>query len=218
MEERMKITRKFLGPSLALLLLVTFSLTTPSLAQDAPLADQARQMRKDKDKPRTQVRTFDNDNLPREDKLSIVGNPVPAADVAAQQATSTNPDSSAAPATASTAATASADNHSNSKDGAAKQQAEWQRWKDRIIAQKEQIELLQRELDVTEREAKLRAAAAYADAGNRLRNSVQWDKQDTDYKQQLEVKKKALDSAKETFEDMQEQARKAGVPPNMREP
>ena len=64
---------------------------------------------------------------------------------------------------------------------------------------------------------KLRAAAFYADAGNRLRNEATWDKDDAQYKQQIAEKQKAVDDAKKQLEDLQEQARKAGVPSSMRE-
>jgi len=76
---------------------------------------------------------------------------------------------------------------------------------------------LTRELDVLQREYQIRAAAMYADVGNRLRNSAAWDKQDADYKQQIADKQKALDDAKQKLDDMDEQARKAGVPNSMRD-
>jgi Spy/CpxP family protein refolding chaperone len=52
----------------------------------------------------------------------------------------------------------------------------------------------------------------YADVGNRLRNSGDWDKQDAQYKQQIADKQKALEEAKQKLEDIDEDARKAGVP------
>jgi hypothetical protein len=70
-------------------------------------------------------------------------------------------------------------------------------------------------MDVMQREYRLRAAAFYADAGNRLRNAGSWDKEDTRYKQQLAEKQKTLDSAKEDLQDLRERARKAGVPSSM---
>jgi hypothetical protein len=38
----------------------------------------------------------------------------------------------------------------------------------------------------------------YADAGNRMRNSADWDKQDAQYKQQIADKQKALMTPVET--------------------
>ena len=90
-------------------------------------------------------------------------------------------------------------------------------WKTEDSEQQGKIDLLSRELDVTQREYRLRAAAFYADAGNRLRGSGTWDKEDAQYKQQIAQKQKALDDAKKALDDMKEQARKAGVPAKMRE-
>ena len=68
-----------------------------------------------------------------------------------------------------------------------------------------------------QREYRLRAAAFYADAGNRLRNQGSWDKEDAQYKQQVAQKQNAVDDAKKALDDLKEQARKAGVPPRVRE-
>jgi Spy/CpxP family protein refolding chaperone len=71
---------------------------------------------------------------------------------------------------------------------------------------------------VLQREYQIRAAAMYADAGNRLRNSGDWDKQDAQYKQQIADKQKSLDDAKQKLDDMQDEARKAGMPASVSEP
>jgi len=88
----------------------------------------------------------------------------------------------------------------------------WKQWADKVKGQQDQIDLLKREFDVLQREYQIRAAAMYGDAGNRLRNQTDWDKQDAQYKQQIADKQKAVDDAKQKLEDMQEEARKAGVP------
>jgi hypothetical protein len=107
------------------------------------------------------------------------------------------------------------------KKSAADEQAEKQKmfkdWQNKIHEQKNQIDMLTREADVANREYRLRAAAFYADAGNRLRNAVAWDKEDTQYKEQMGERQKKLDEAKTKLEDLQEQARRAGVPSSMRE-
>jgi Tfp pilus assembly protein PilN len=100
----------------------------------------------------------------------------------------------------------------------AQKDAAWKQWGDKIKSQQETIDLLTRELDVVQREYQIRAAAMYADVGNRLRNSADWDKQDAQYKQQIADKQKALDDAKQKLEDLREEARKAGVPSSVREP
>jgi len=100
----------------------------------------------------------------------------------------------------------------------ATKEAAWKQWGDKIKAQQDTIDLATRELDVLQREYQIRAAALYADAGNRLRNSADWDKQDAQYKQQIADKQKAVDDAKQKLEGLQEEARKAGVPSSVREP
>ena len=192
---------------------------TGSNSQASPagqsLGDYARQVRKDPDgKPKKKV--FDNDNLPKEDKLSVVGNaPAPGSDAAA-------------PAESKPAETAASGGQPKTEAGAppadtskmdqAQKEAAWKQWGDKIKAQQETIDLLTRELDVVQREYQIRAAAMYADVGNRLRNSADWDKQDAQYKQQIADKQKALDDAKQKLEDLLEEARKAGVPSSVREP
>ena len=50
-------------------------LAGPVAQAQQPLGDYARTVRKDKEKePKTSVKKYDNDNLPVNDKLSIVGN------------------------------------------------------------------------------------------------------------------------------------------------
>jgi hypothetical protein len=211
----------------------------PSNSASAPtdsLGAYARQVKKD-GTPRNKPKVFDNDNLPREDKLSIVG-PAPAiaADSsapeakaddtkAADSAASSTAETKAPDAKAATEAKSPGDDKALPKtstaapeDDTAAKQAAWKQWGDKIASQKEQLDLLTRELDVLQREYQIRAAAMYADAGNRMRNSADWDKQDTQYKQQIADKQKALDDAKQKLEDIQEEARKAGTPASIREP
>jgi hypothetical protein len=210
--------------------------STPSASQTSAaspsLGDYARQVRKD---PGTasKPKVFDNDNLPREDKLSIVGQKpatTESADAAppsdntpgagdAKAATDAKP-GDVKPGTEAKAETTVKAPSATEKgaDDEAVRQAAAKQWGDKIAAQKDQIDLLGRELDVLQREYQIRAAAMYADAGNRMRNSTDWDKQDAQYKQQIADKQKALDDAKQKLDDMQEDARKAGVPSSVREP
>jgi len=208
--------------------------SNPQSSSSDSLGDYARQVRKAPPAP-AKPKVFDNDNLPRDEKLSIVGN---AAEPGAPS-TETKPEEAAAsaqspiaptkaqteagqpatgqPATSQPAPAATAPARSPEEEEAAKQ-ALWKQWEGRIAGQKEQIDLLSRELDVLQREYKLRAAAMYADAGNRMRNSGDWDKQDAQYKQQIADKQKALDDAKQKLDDMLEEARKVGVPSSIAEP
>jgi hypothetical protein len=205
------IMKSILGTLVGLLVsaLMLISLATAQTQVITPtesLGDYARSARKDK-KPNT-AKHYDNDNLPVNDKLSIVGN-TPAT----SSATAPTDGSEVAPGAAD------ADKKPDVKPSQTPQERQkgYDEWKAKIASQKEHIDLLTRELDVSQREYQLRAAAFYADAGNRLRNSGTWDKEDADYKQQISQKQKALDDAKQQLDDLQEQARKAGAPSSVRE-
>jgi len=179
------------------------------------LGEYARQVRKEPDgKPKPKV--FDNDNLPKQDKLSIVGKPAePPQETVTEEKSAEDANAAAQPANESKLQ--SANPPAANLDQAAKEAA-WKQWGDKIAEQQKAIDLLQRELDVVQREYQVRAAAMYADVGNRLRNSAEWDKQDAQYKQQIADKQKALDDGKQKLDDMREEARKAGVPSSIREP
>jgi len=204
----------------------------PAAAQDSSsgssLGAYARQVRKD---PGTasKPKVYDNDNLPKDDKLSVVGTPTPSDNSSEPKAAESDnaapapapPVGEAKPGTETKTTTevkpATATGKPADEDEAAKQAA-WKQWGDKIAAQKDQIDLTARELDVLQREYQIRAAAMYADAGNRMRNEADWDKQDAQYKQQIADKQKSLDDAKQKLEDIQEDARKAGTPSSVREP
>lgn len=181
------------------------------------LGQYARQVRKEPDS-KGKPKVFDNDNLPKTDKLSVVGNATTTAPAAAAEekpaelANGTPAAGNEAKAQASTPPT------DTSKMDQAAKEAAWKQWADRIAEQQKHVDLMQRELDVLQREYQVRAAAMYADVGNRLRNSAEWDKQDAQYKQQIADKQKALEDGKQKIEELQEQARKAGVPTSVREP
>src|ERR1700722_9085761 len=214
-----------------------------SSSSGSSLGDYARQVRKDPGGKAT-PKVYDNDNLPKQDKLSVIGqSPAPAGDNTAQ--TTSAQSGNAAPAAGDAKATADNKAATESKTGnetkaatdktgteekapltseakapgdEATKQAAAKQWGDKVAAQREQIDLLGRELDVLQREYQIRAAAMYADAGNRMRNSADWDKQDGQYKQQIADKQKALEDAKQKLDDLQEDARKAGAPASVSEP
>ncbi len=212
-----RIAQIALAGTIGILLMVT-------AAGAQSLGDYAREVRKEKPQKPPAVKHFDNDNLPKDEHLSVVGQaPQPPAggapdaaakaDDASQTADQSKPDQSKAD---QSKPDQKADAQPG-KDEAAQRQAAYQEWKEKINTQKNQIDLLTRELDVLQREYRIRAAAFYADAGNRLRNAGPWDKQDAQYKQDIDAKQKALDAAKQKLDDLQEQARKAEVPSSVRE-
>ncbi len=174
-------------------------------AQQVSLADAARTIRAEKATRAKATRHFDNDNLPTTASISEVG---PAA--ADQAAPSTEP-SSGAPSGGSSG---EAKPGSGVKAGPVLASEDWA---GKIKEQKAQVELLHREMDVMQREYRLRQAAFYADAGSRLRNPGGWDREDENYRQQVADKQLATESAEKQLEDLEEQARKANVAPGSRE-
>ena len=166
------------------------------------LGEVARSARKGKTHQSAANHQYDNDNLPKTEHLSVVG-PAPA--VTGNGSTPTgdvNPQNQAA-----AQATATADK----KAAAEKPPSAADEWKNKIDGQKEKVASLSHELELTQREYRLRAVAMYSDAGNRLRNSATWDKEDADFKRQLDEKQKAVDAAKQDLDNLTEQARRAGI-------
>lgn len=215
-----------LGIGIALFLSVTglnrgMQGQTSSNNQSSPgtgqsLGEYARQVRKEPDgKPKPKV--FDNDNLPKNEKLSIIGNAKTEPEAAEEQKPAEAANGTPASGSEAKPQTPNPPSDTSKLDQAGKEAA-FKQWAERLAEQQKHIDLLTRELDVAQREYQVRAAAMYGDVGNRLRNSAEWDKQDQQYKQQIADKQKALDDARQQLENMQEQARKAGVPSSIREP
>ena len=84
-------------------------------------------------------------------------------------------------------------------------------WQGKVDAAKNDIALAERELDVMQRENKLRAATYYADAGNRLRDEKKYAEEDRKYQADIAAKQKAIDDAKTKLEQTKDEARKAGA-------
>jgi len=81
-------------------------------------------------------------------------------------------------------------------------------FKAKIEAQKNEITMLQREIDVTQREQRLRAAAFYGDAGTQLRDQAKYAEEAKAQQDKIDSKKQALDAAQQKLADLEEQARK----------
>jgi hypothetical protein len=180
--------------------------------QDQSLGDYARAVRKDK-KP-SNPKQYDNDNLPVNDKLSVVGNT--SADSSAQSTDAqTAKDEDQADASGKPAAQKMPEPKTN--ETPEETQTRYNEWKDKISTEKGALDQAAKELDLLQREYRLRAAAFYGDAGVRLRDSADWDKENAQYQQQITDKQKDVDAAKQKIEQIQEDARKAGVPSSISE-
>ena len=179
------------------------------------VADIANQSRAKK-KANPSVRTIDNDVLPSVGDTSA-GSSEPsklakADDSSASSSTApSDAEKDKAPASAEDKKQASAEDKKKPDD---EQQKKADEWKQKISDQKKEIAQLQRELDVAEREARLNAAAYYADAGVMLRNQGQFAEDSRKRQEEIDSKKQALEASKHKLEDIQEEARKTGVPSN----
>lgn len=186
-----------------------------SLAQSqssASLGDVARAVKKTQAPAKSAPKVvYDNDNLPADGKLSVVGTPTKDATTAdaspnADQSKDTNSE-------------ASAKTDDSVKPGQTSEERDKAQvaWKVKFADQKDKINLLSRELDVLQREYKLKSTEFLNDPVARAQNPNSLMRDDAKYKQQIADKQKDLDAAKAKLSDMQEEARKAGVPNSMTE-
>ena len=152
------------------------------------LGEIARKNRAKK-KPASTVR-LDDDNMPR----TLIAN--------AEDDTPKDADKPAA----------AADKEKDKKEAADAGKGKNDKLADQIKAQKEEITRLQRELDIVQREQRLRAAAFYADAGTQLRDQAKFAEDSRKEQAEFDSKKQALDAAQQKLADLEEQARKAGQP------
>ena len=172
------------------LLLLGFS-AAPARAQsqsgDNSLGDYARSVRKNKPDAGSTTHHYDNDNLPKTGTLSIVGPEAPPPDAA----------KNAKPAESDAA-----------KAQRQKAIAEMQQ---KIDDQKKKVDMLTKELDIQQREFRLRVAQYYTDPNNRLQNSTKWDDENKQFQADTEDKQKAIDSARSQLDELQKQAKDAGM-------
>lgn len=173
-----------------------------SAASGQSLGDYARASRKTKLQPASASHHYDNDNLPKNQHLSVVG---PQSSVDAENPPA--PTAPSAPADGAKAAT------KDPKAEAADPRKAAEELQKKIDDQKQKVDALNHELDLAQREYRLRAAALYSDAGNRLRNQGAWDKEEAQYQQDVADKQKAIEAAKQQLDAVQEEAQKAGVKP-----
>jgi hypothetical protein len=164
-------------------------------AQSAPqqsLGDIARAARARKHATADPPMVFDNDSFGPSGTVNVMGKaePEPAADSkSAQKSDAAKP----------------------ADDDRKKAESDW---RDRIDTQKKAIADAERELDLLQREYKLRQAAYYGDAGAQLRDSKKWADEDRKYRDDIADRTKKVQDAKQKLEDLREQGRKSGAPPS----
>lgn len=183
------------------------SATTPPANQEQSLGSYARTVRKKKAQPG--AKTFDNDTIPKSDTISVVGD----TSTSGRQAAASDDEVQPQPGSNSP------NQMPKVTPGQSQQERQqvYDQWQGKISEQQSKIDGIAHELDLDQREYRLRAASFYGDAGARLRDEGQWDKQDAQYKEKIADKQKDLDNAKQALNDLHEQARKAGVPASAQE-
>ncbi len=200
---------------------VTASTIAAAQSQPSSLGDYARAVRKSKPKTAPTAKSYDNDNLPNLSTLSVVGKTSkPAAEAGKDDAKDKDKDAEAkANPDDKSDAQKKAENSGQTKPGQSPEdrQKAFDVWKQKIDAQKDKLDLLSRELDVLQREEHLKQAEFYADTATRVRTPSGFADEDAKYKQQIADKQKAVDEAKAKLADLQDGARKAGVPNSVAE-
>lgn len=203
------------------LLLITLVVMFALSAGAQSVVDVAKQARA-KQKANPNARVIDNDVIPS--SIEISSSSAPAANSSASAATSNTADTKPAPA--STPAETKKD-ETGKQDGAKDDKASSEKspgadddkknidaWKKQINDQKKEVSQLERELNVAQREAGLHNAVYYADAGAMLRDSAKFADESRKLQAEIDTKTQALADAKQKLADLQEDARKAGVPQN----
>ena len=170
---------------LAVAFVAAFTIVSSAGAQES-LGELARKQRQLK-RPST-ARVITNDDI----AMAAAPAPVVAAEAKSDKSDKEKSDAAAVP----------------SADDKAKLAASF---KAKADEQKKNIAQLERELDVAQREYRIKVAVYYADVGNNLRDGKKWAEEDRKQRAELDDKQKALAAAKQKLDDIQEQARTAGV-------
>jgi len=179
-------------------------------ATSQPLGDYARSVKKSKAAPApAAAKVYDNDNLPTAASVSVVGNSAAGTDNANN---SEAKDANAPSAPAGATADKKEDPQIKAGQPIDQRKEALDVWKQKLDDQNDKIKTLAHELDIVEREYRVKASEYYADTARRTQNPTGFAKDDADYKNQIADKQKTLDDAKAKLNDLQEEARKAGAP------
>lgn len=187
--------------ALATLTFVAASATL-GISQSQPLGDYARAVKKAKAGSAKSAKTYDNDTMPDKATVSVVGG--------------ATADSDAAPAAAQDQGDPAKPPEMKAGQSTDDREKALGEWKGKIDDQKGKVDLLSRELDVLQRERQIKQADFYSSTARAVQNSRGFDEEDAKYKEKIADKQKTLDDAKAKLSELQESARKAGVPSSQR--
>lgn len=209
--------------SAAVVLVLASAGTAPAQSQNESLGDYARSVKKTKPDSSTQAsKVYDNDNMPADGTLSVVGTQAPA-----DSADKKDQDANDATADAKSAEAGKSDTKSGDKTDkkepqlkpgqpAPERDAALEATKNRLEEQKKKVSMLEQDLDLFQREHNLKIATFYQDPSH-LADADSLYTDQAKYKEQLEEKQKAADAAKAQLSDMQDEARRQGAPNSMLE-
>lgn len=184
------ISRLFISAGILLFLLTSF-------AYSQTLADAARDAQAKKKTQTATGHVYTNESAEFH-----------SAPASAASAKSSDTDSDASNADAAKDSATSADAAPLSDEDKKKAADEF---KDKIAKQQANIDLLKRELDVLQREDRMRAAVFYSDAGARLRDPGKYTQDEQKYKDDIAAKQKAIADAQAVLDKLRDDARRAGV-------
>ena len=180
---------------------------------EVSLGDAARAQRAKKAHTSPNAKVYDNENLPRSGAISTTTGDY--AGVAPPPASKNSSASASISTGASTTAAKDKDGKDVSPDEAAKARAD--EFRQKVDEAKKNIAQLAREIDVMQRENRLKAAAYYGDAGTKLRDGAKYQAEDQKQQETLNVKQAELDAAKAALEQLRDDIRKAGLPSSIGE-
>jgi len=172
------------------ILAIVVALAAAACAQTPSIADLARQQRA-KPKPKNQ-KVWTNADFPDTSPATKAETEKPVVGSA--------PPGEAAPA------------QEEKKDAAAEKQKALAELQKHLTDQQAEIAKLEKEISALETQRQNRATAYYADVGTRLRDNTKWMEAQQKNDKELADKKQALADAQNKLSDLQEQARKAGIP------
>lgn len=189
------------------LLILAGLLTGVAAAQEESLADAARLHKRQQEGKPVATKVFTNDNLPTTETISTVG--APPSDASSGSATTGDQP------TASDAGKTGPDG--KPIDPAKERQKTWEEWRDKIQKQKAAVEQMQKDNEEMEKQYRLTAGATYGNPANRINNGEQMAREEAAFRQQMDQRKKAIEDGKQKIDDLQEEARRAGVPSGFRD-
>jgi hypothetical protein len=208
MENIMK--RVFLESTVAICLAIAMSAASNAQTSTPSLGDYARSVRQNKPQAtKATPKVYDNDTIPSSNTISVVGSAPQAVgddgkkagdDKANDKATSTDSKSSDQKPEQKSEQKADAIKPGQSLE---ERQKLFDGWKKRIADQKKKVDQLAHDLNDYQHNSTLAQVSVWPETQK--------------YGQGLAEKQKALDQAKTELSDLQEQARKAGVPASVAE-